>query len=88
VKKASLVVLLALCVLIVANTAVGWNGKGHQVVAYIAYEHLDPPTRAKVDVLLTPTAKGGNICRGGKYAVRHDVICGSSCDAIGLAFPA
>jgi len=35
-----------------SQTALGWNGKGHEVVAYIAYQHLDPATRAKVDALL------------------------------------
>jgi hypothetical protein len=44
--------LLALLVLVLANTALGWNGKGHEVVAYIAYQHLDSATRAKVDDLL------------------------------------
>jgi hypothetical protein len=44
--------LLALFILVFTNTAFGWNGKGHQVVAYIAYQHLDPTTRAKVDDLL------------------------------------
>jgi hypothetical protein len=29
-----------------------WNGKGHEVVAYIAYQHLDPGTKTKVDSLL------------------------------------
>jgi len=39
-------------VLIFASAAAGWNGEGHEVVAYIAYQHLDPATRAKVDALL------------------------------------
>jgi S1/P1 Nuclease len=29
-----------------------WNGKGHEVVAYIAYQHLDTAARTKVDELL------------------------------------
>jgi hypothetical protein len=39
-------------VLIFASAAPGWNGEGHEMVAYIAYQHLDPATRAKVDALL------------------------------------
>ena len=39
-------------VLVFASAAAGWNGEGHEVVAYIAYQHLDPATRAKVDALL------------------------------------
>jgi hypothetical protein len=35
-----------------AGAAAAWNGEGHEVVAYIAYQHLDPVTRAKVDALL------------------------------------
>jgi hypothetical protein len=38
--------------LVFASAAAGWNGEGHEVVAYIAYQHLDPATRAKVDALL------------------------------------
>jgi S1/P1 Nuclease len=44
--------LVVLSILVLANNAAGWNGKGHQVVAYIAYQHLDPATRATVDALL------------------------------------
>jgi len=45
--------LMALLVLVFANITSGWNGQGHEAVAYIAYQHLDPTTRAKVDVLLS-----------------------------------
>jgi S1/P1 Nuclease len=44
--------LVVLSILVLANNASGWNGKGHEVVAYIAYQHLDPATRATVDALL------------------------------------
>ena len=44
--------LVPLLILFFASTALGWNGKGHEVVAYIAYQHLDPTIRAKVDDLL------------------------------------
>jgi hypothetical protein len=42
----------ALIVFPFSQIALAWNGKGHEVVAYIAYQHLDPETRAKVDDLL------------------------------------
>lgn len=48
-KKIFLTVSFAL---VFANVASAWNGKGHEVVAYIAYQHLDTNTRAKVDALL------------------------------------
>jgi hypothetical protein len=38
--------------LVFATAAAGWNGEGHEIVAYIAYQHLDAATRAKVDALL------------------------------------
>jgi hypothetical protein len=44
--------MAALWVLLFTHIAFGWNGKGHEVVAFIAYQHLDPATRAKVDGLL------------------------------------
>jgi len=39
-------------VLAIAQVATAWNGKGHEVVAYIAYQHLTPQVRAKVDALV------------------------------------
>jgi hypothetical protein len=39
-----------------ANTSLDWNGKGHEVVAYVAYQHLDAATRLKVDALLKKTS--------------------------------
>jgi S1/P1 Nuclease len=47
--KTLLVVVFAL---VFASAAAAWNGEGHEVVAYIAYQHLDAATRAKVDALL------------------------------------
>jgi len=44
--------LIALSILVLANTAFAWNGKGHEVVAYVAYQHLDAATRTKVNALL------------------------------------
>lgn len=42
----------AILMLLFSNIAMGWNGKGHEVVAYIGYQHVDPAIRAKVDALL------------------------------------
>lgn len=44
--------LAVVLVLFSASAAEAWNGEGHEIVAYIAYQHLDPATRAKVDALL------------------------------------
>jgi S1/P1 Nuclease len=43
---------LALLLLFSPKASLAWNGKGHEVVAYIAYQHLDSATRLKVDALL------------------------------------
>jgi S1/P1 Nuclease len=48
-RKACLACLL---VLLATNTTRAWNGKGHEIVAYIAYQHLDAAARARVDELL------------------------------------
>lgn len=44
--------LAAVFVLVSASAAAAWNGQGHEIVAYVAYQHLDPATRTKVDALL------------------------------------
>ena len=44
--------LAVVFLLVFASAAAGWNGQGHEVVAYIAYQHLDAATRAKVDALV------------------------------------
>jgi hypothetical protein len=44
--------LAVVFLLVFASSAAAWNGQGHEIVAYIAYQHLDPATRAKVDALL------------------------------------
>jgi hypothetical protein len=41
-----------ICVLAVATSAGAWNATGHMIVASIAYQLLNPPTQARVDVLL------------------------------------
>ena len=44
--------LLIAIFLITASSAQAWNGTGHMIVAYIAYNNLNANTRARVDVLL------------------------------------
>jgi hypothetical protein len=44
--------LAVVLMLVSASAAQAWNGEGHEIVAYIAYQHLDPATKAKVDALL------------------------------------
>ena len=48
-------VALALLLVLVSFPikAFAWGTKGHEVVAYIAYENLDDPTRKQVDYLIT-----------------------------------
>ncbi len=38
--------------LYLSQCALGWNSQGHQVVAQIAYNHLDPEVKARCDALL------------------------------------
>ena len=35
-----------------ASSSYGWNGFGHMAVAYVAYQHLQPPAKARADKLL------------------------------------
>jgi hypothetical protein len=46
------ILLNIVCVLALASPAAAWNGTGHRTIAYIAYQQLNPPTRARVDALL------------------------------------
>jgi hypothetical protein len=48
-RRILVVVLMVLCGAVRANA---WGGRGHQLVAYIAYMNLDPQVRAKVDKLV------------------------------------
>jgi hypothetical protein len=43
-RKAVLLVILAFTS---PYTASAWNGKGHEVVCYIVYQHLDSAARAR-----------------------------------------
>lgn len=53
--------LISLCIcLCVSHPALAWNFQGHQVVAQIAYNHLDPEVKAKCDALLTIAAICGS----------------------------
>lgn len=44
-------ILLTLCAALFSMSAFGWGQKGHDVVAFIAEQHLTPATRAAVDSL-------------------------------------
>lgn len=43
---------LLLSVLLLAPTSYGWNGFGHMAVAYVAYQHLTPPTKTRANRLI------------------------------------
>jgi hypothetical protein len=43
---------LALCLLALAAPAFAWNDEGHLAVAYLAYQRLQPATRARANALL------------------------------------
>jgi hypothetical protein len=45
-------VALALCLAGLAAPAFAWNDQGHMAVAYLAYQRLQPETRARVNALL------------------------------------
>lgn len=48
-RRILVVLLMVLCGAVRANA---WGGRGHELVAYIAYMNLDPQVRAKVDLLV------------------------------------
>lgn len=48
-RRAMAIGLMALCCALQAHA---WGNRGHQLVAYIAYENLDAATRAKADALV------------------------------------
>lgn len=43
---------LLLSLLLLAPSSFGWNAFGHMAVAYVAYQHLEPQTRARADQLI------------------------------------
>ncbi len=45
--RSSLLLGGLICSLLLISSARAWNSPGHQIIALIAYEHLDKPTRAK-----------------------------------------
>lgn len=55
----ALLLFLVIC-LSTASSVLAWNYQGHQVVAQIAYNHLDPQVKAKCDELLANVAVCGS----------------------------
>jgi hypothetical protein len=51
-RRVSQVLCGVLCVALSTSRAVAWNSPGHEIIALIAYEHLDEATRAKAVELL------------------------------------
>jgi hypothetical protein len=51
-RRVSLAICGLLCVTLSTSRAVAWNSPGHEIIALIAYEHLDEATRAKAVELL------------------------------------
>jgi hypothetical protein len=51
-RRVSLLICSALFAALVTSTAKAWNSPGHEIIALIAYEHLDDETRAKAAELL------------------------------------
>ncbi len=56
-SPATIVAVVASAGIVLAgNPALAWGDLGHEVVALIAYRHLTPATKAKVDALLASDA--------------------------------
>src|SRR6476660_2206363 len=51
-RRVSLIVCTVLCATLSTSRAIAWNSPGHEIIALIAYEHLDEATRAKAIELL------------------------------------
>src|SRR5882724_11766840 len=51
-RRVSLPICGLFCAILAASRAHAWNSPGHEIIALIAYEHLDEPTRAKAIELL------------------------------------
>ena len=49
-------ILLAACALLVAAPAGAWGDRGHEIIAHIAYGHLTPAAKTRVDALLAADA--------------------------------
>ena len=60
IKTLKSLVCLAACISL-RNTAWGWGATGHQVVAQIAYNHLDPAVKAKCDALIALSPPCGTV---------------------------
>jgi PKD repeat protein len=51
-------ILVCICL---SRTAFGWGGTGHQVIAQIAYDHLDPAVKAKCNALVALPPECGTV---------------------------
>ena len=51
-KKISMILLAAVILFCAAHPALAWDALGHEVIARIAWEHMQPATRAKAVALL------------------------------------
>ena len=60
-KSAIAMVLAGLFVTTVISSAHAWDGFGHMLVAYVAYQELKPATKARVNSLirLNPSTRPG-----------------------------
>ena len=47
-----LTLLLLLLATLVPSAAAAWNDAGHMTIAAVAYQHLTPEVRTRVDALL------------------------------------
>jgi len=50
--KQRLVIILLVLLLLLPAPLLAWNGVGHMAVAYVAYQHLNPATKARTAALL------------------------------------
>jgi hypothetical protein len=51
-RARNLLISLLVLVLVLNVPTFAWNNEGHMAVAYVAYQHLTPATKARVDQLL------------------------------------
>jgi hypothetical protein len=51
-KRITVKIVVATLILVLTQTAHGWNNQGHMMVAAVAYQLLDQHTRERVDALL------------------------------------
>lgn len=64
-SRARLLPAFALAAMVVSTVSVhAWNADGHMIVAWIAYQHLTPATRARVGTLLQRNPQHGSWIAG------------------------